>query len=221
MGGWDVMSSHYIEFNYNAPPPGLSSFTRIRLGWILPDQAVPVNPGETRVVFLAPLDRGGETLVVKIPLAGGKYYLVENRRQIGYDRIQPDSGLLVLKVNPDAPEGTGTAVIMNADPKSPGFSRATFRPDRKGRDIFEDRESRIAIIPLWMQGEDQGVLVTTLENSADALKATRALLELRDRPPAGTGKDREILEASLEAFRNFDFGKSHELARQIGAGAGR
>lgn len=221
MGAWDVMSSHYVEFNYNAPPPGLSSFTRIRLGWISPDQVVLVNPGETREAFLAPLDRGGETLVVKIPLPGGKYYLVENRRQIGYDRIQPDSGLLVVKVNPDAPEGTGTAAIMDADPRSPGFSRATFRSDRDGRDIFEDRENRLAVIPLWSQGEDQGVLVTTLEKSADALKATRALLELWNRPPAAAGKDRETMEASLEAFRNFDFGKSHELARQIGAGAGR
>ncbi len=219
MGAWDVMSSHYIDIN--SPPPGLSSFTRIRLGWISPDQAVLVNPGETRGVFLAPLDRGGETLVVKIPLPGGKYYLVENRRRIGYDRIQPDSGLLVVRVDPEALEGTGTAVIMDADPRSPGFSHATFRSDREGRDIFEDRENRLAVIPLWLSGEDQGVLVTTLEKSADALTATRALLGLWNRPPAGAGKDRETMEASLEAFRNFDFRKSRELARQIGAGAGR
>jgi hypothetical protein len=219
MGTWDVMSSHYIEIN--SPPPGLSSFTRIRLGWISPDQAVLVNPGETRGVFLAPLERGGETLVVKIPLAGGEYYLVENRQRIGYDRVQPDSGLLVVRVNPEAREGTGTAVIMDADPPSPGFSHATFRPDREGRNIFRDRRNGLAVIPLWSRGEDRGVLVTTLEKSEDALKATQALLELWNRPPAGAGKDRETMEASLEAFRNFDFVKSHALARQIGGGAGR
>lgn len=219
MGTWDVMSSHYIDIN--SPPPGLSSFTRIRLGWITPDQAVLANPGETMGVFLAPLDSGGKALVVKIPLAGGEYYLLENRRQTGYDRSQPDSGLLIVKVDPEAQEGTGTAVIMNADPRSPDFSHATFRPDREGRNIFEDRRNGLAVIPLWSQGEDQGVLVTTLEKGRDALKATQALLEIWNRPPAGAGKDREKMEASMEAFRNFDFGKSYELALEIKGGERR
>lgn len=219
MGTWDVMSSHYIDIN--SPPPGLSSFTRIRLGWITPDQAVLANPGETMGVFLAPLDSGGKALVVKIPLAGGEYYLLESRRQTGYDRSQPDSGLLIVKVDPEAQEGTGTAVIMNADPRSPDFSHATFRPDREGRNIFEDRRNGLAVIPLWSQGEDQGVLVTTLEKGRDALKATQALLEIWNRPPAGAGKDREKMEASMEAFRNFDFGKSYDLALEIKGGERR
>jgi hypothetical protein len=34
-----------------------------------------------------------------------------------------------------------------------------------------DKGEQVAIIPLWMEGENQGVLITTPEKSNDALKA--------------------------------------------------
>jgi hypothetical protein len=213
MGAWDVMSSHYI--GRNLPPPGLSSFTKIRLGWIAPGQVILVKPGDTRGAFLSPLDGGGKTLAIKIPLAWGEYYLVENRQQAGFDRIQPDFGLLVVRVKPQAQEGSGTATIMDADPGSPNFSHATFRSDLEKRGIFEDKENNIAVIPLWTLGESQGVLVTTLEKSADALKATRAILDARKRQAGADGKNKEAMAACLDAFGNYDFKKSHELARQV------
>ena len=119
MGTWDVMSAHYVGKD---SVPGISSFTRIRLGWISSEQALRVRPGEERGAFLAPLAKGGKTLVIQIPLPGGQSYLVENRAPVGSDKIQPDSGLLVLRVNPAAQEGTGTARIMDADPASPNLS---------------------------------------------------------------------------------------------------
>ena len=137
------MSHHFIE--NTKPPQGISSFTKIRLGWISPDQVLLVNPGSTQWTFLSPLSRKGKTLVVKIPLkrrgSGGwsQYYLVENRQPIGYDQLLPDSGLLVLKVSPDAMEGSGTVKVMDADPDSSYFSRATFRLDRSNRNAFLDK----------------------------------------------------------------------------------
>ncbi len=167
------MSSHFVK--RRQPPPGLSSFTRIRLGWISPDQVVLVNPGETRRALLSPLARNGKTLVIKIPLKTGEYYLVENRQPIGFDRVLPDSGILILKVNPDAVEGSGTVRVMDADPDSPNFSHATYRADRKERNIFVDRESNLAILPLRSEGDDQGVLVTT----PDRIPANLSVLENR------------------------------------------
>jgi len=97
MGPWDVMSSHYID--KKGPPPGLSSFTKIRLGWISAKQVVQVLPGQTREVMLWPLAEKGPVLAVKIPLPGDEYYLVENRQPINYDKILPDSGILVIRVD--------------------------------------------------------------------------------------------------------------------------
>lgn len=163
MGPWDVMSSHLIR--RDGPPPGLSSFTRIRLGWISEDQVELVKPGEEKRVILAPLDRGGKTLAVKIPLKGDSYLLVENRQPTGYDQLMPDSGVLVLKVNPDALEGTGTVRIMDAEPGSPHFAHATFRPDKPQRSKYVDRENQIAIIPVGLQDMNMEVLVTTPERA--------------------------------------------------------
>ena len=44
MGFWDPMSCHYYQ--WNAPPMGISSWTRIRLGWIDPSRIKVVKPGE-------------------------------------------------------------------------------------------------------------------------------------------------------------------------------
>jgi len=213
MGTWDVMSSHYVDIH--SPPPGLSSFTKIRLGWISPEQAVLVRPGETKGALLSPLSRGGDTLAIKIPLDRGRYYLVENRQPIGCDRIQPDSGILILKVDPWAQEGAGTARIMDADPASPNFSHATFRLDREKRRLFIDEDNGVAILPLWSHGEKQGLLVTTPEKSADALRAALMITRMWTRSPEPKGeRERRLREACVKAFREFHFKKSWQIARR-------
>lgn len=125
MGPWDIISEHFVK--KGEPSPGISSFTKIRLGWINPGQVLLVKPGETAMTFLTPLSQVGNKLAVKIPLKTGQYYLIENRQPIGFDRNLPDSGLLILKVDPELPEGSGTVKVMNANPNAPHFSQATLQ----------------------------------------------------------------------------------------------
>jgi hypothetical protein len=198
------MSQHFLE--RGGLPPGLTSFTKIRLGWIAGEQIRWVKPGETAVAFLAPLSAGGETLAVKIPLSWGKYYLVENRQPVGFDRALPDSGILVLKVDPGAPEGYGTVKIMDANPGSAHFRQATFRLDDGGKNLFKDDE--VAVVPLWKDGNRLGVIVTTPERSAEALEAARAVEALTKR---GGAQDRLTAEAKA-AFLAFDFKRCIGLA---------
>jgi hypothetical protein len=205
------MSSHYIR--KDLPPPGTTSFTKIRLGWISPEQVVFVRPGEERGAFLSPLATGGEVLVIKIPLPGDKYYLVENRQAVGYDKVQPDSGILILKVNPFALEGTGTVQIMDADPGSANLSHATFRIDQPGRELFVDRQNNVAIVPIWSQGETLGVLVTTAVKGADALQATQMIQKLWHQR-AHKSEKKQIVDDCISAYRQYDFKRSGELARQ-------
>jgi hypothetical protein len=157
------MSSHFIE--KKEPPPGISSFTKIRLGWISSDQVLLVKPGETRRALLWPLAEQGKILAVKIPISADQYYLVENRQPIKYDRVLPDSGILILKVDPNAVEGTGTARIMDADSTSPNFTHATYRADRKGRQKFIDRVNNVAVVALRSEGKKQLILITTPEQA--------------------------------------------------------
>ncbi|MGD9073731.1 MAG: hypothetical protein PVJ69_00845 [Desulfobacteraceae bacterium] len=207
------MSQHY--YKRREPPVGISSFTKIRLGWISSNQVVLIHPGNTGYAFLSPLSRKGDTLVVKIPLEQGRYYLIENRQPIGYDRKLPDSGILILKVDPQLLVGSGPVRIMDADQESPHFSHATFRPDRRNRNIFIDKEGNVAIIPLWSESGNQGVLVTTPEKSADALKAALMIEKLRERFPKSKGeKEKLLIEDCIATFKRFDFKRSYQIAQQ-------
>jgi hypothetical protein len=198
------MSQHFLE--RGGLPPGLTSFTKIRLGWITKEQALFVKPGETAVAFLSPLSVGGDKLAVKIPLAWGKYYLVENRQPTGFDRALPDRGLLVLKVDPDAAEGYGTVRVMDANPNSAHFRQATYRLDEGTRDSFAD--DKVVVIPLWRDGDKLGVLVTTPEKRTEALEAARAVARAMKR---GGPQDRVAAQAR-EAFLAFDFRRCTGLA---------
>ncbi len=214
MGPWDIMSQHFVK--QGEPSPGLSSFTKIRMGWITSDEACLIKPGETSFAFLSALSRKGETLVIKIPLGDGRYYLIENRQPIGSDRVLPDSGILVLGVNPDADEGYGTVEVVDADPKARHFSRATFKLEEKGRDSYLDKRNGVAIIPLWKEKDEVGVLITTPDESERAIKAARAIhksIELAARSDAGgTG---ESLKEAIASFKRFDFTGSYDMCRKM------
>ena len=211
------MSQHFIE--RTKPPQGVSSFTKIRLGWISSDQVIRINPGSTQCAFLSPLSKKGETLTVKIPLKRrwsdnwNHYYLVENRQLIGYDRLLPDSGILILKVSPDIMEGSGTVKIMDADPDSPYFSHATFKLSENNRNSFIDKENNVAIIPLWSEKGNMGVLVTTPEKSSDALKAALMVRELFQRfPEPRNEKEGKFIEECILSFKKFEFQTCCQIA---------
>lgn len=211
MGPWDIMSQHFVR--QGEPSPGLSSFTKIRLGWIGIEQARLVKPGETSLVFLSPLARGGAMLVVKVPIAGGRYYLIENRQPVGYDRVLPESGILVLRVSPDADEGYGTVELVNADPKAPQFARAPFKFGERERNRFVDARSGVAVIPLWKEKEELGVLITTPSQSDEALRAAQAIGRLLARPDVREGTTARALGEAQAAFRRFEFSRSYDIAR--------
>ena len=145
-GPWDIMSQHFIERTLPPPPP--SSFTRLRLGWIAPEQVVTVAPGETREVVLAPLTAGAGMLVIRVALAEQRYLLVENRQKIGGDAVLPAAGMLVLEVDPTRAEGT--AIVRTAD-ANPGVAKlygAPFRPGSGERRYYENTTAGVAIVPL-------------------------------------------------------------------------
>jgi len=219
MGPWDIMSQHFIE--REQPPEGISSFTKIRLGWISEDQVLLVNPGDTKHAFLSPLSKMGETLAVKIPLgqqssdSKGDYYLIENRQPIGYDTILPDSGMLILRVNEDAMEGSGTVKVMDADPDSQHFSHATFHLDKNKRNTFVDEKNGVAIIPLWSENGKNGVLITTPARFPDALKAALMIQELIKRFPEPRGeKEKNVVEEIISYFKKSDFKTCYEISKQ-------
>lgn len=159
-GPWDIMSQHFIE--RTQAPPAPSSFTRLRLGWIAPEQVVEVPAGETREIVLSPLAPGKGTLAVRVPIAADRYLLVENRQRVGIDAVQRSAGILVLEV--DASRAEGTAIVRAAD-ANPGVARlyaAPFLPGAGERRYYENEAAGLAVIPLELRADGaMRVLITT------------------------------------------------------------
>ena len=66
VGPWDIQSQHGIPTSRGYMAQGVSSFTKLRLGWIDPGQTCIVEPGQSRTVLLGPLwDGHAETLVIR------------------------------------------------------------------------------------------------------------------------------------------------------------
>ncbi len=128
MGFWDPMSCHY--FKWEVPPPGISSWTKMRLDWLDPSKVRVIRPGEKGEALLGPLgEPTAQTLAVKIPLSESKYFLIENRQPIGFDRNLPGSGVLIMQADDNVAEcrhGKSPVKLMNADPAIPHLEGAAF-----------------------------------------------------------------------------------------------
>ena len=199
------MSQHFVE--KGKPPQGISSFTKIRLGWIKRHQVQFVKPGETSFALLSPLSKGGDHLVVKVPVDKWSHYLIENRQPIGFDRMLPDSGMLILEVHPNAEDGTGGVKVKSAI-SSPSFDKATYKLEVNNRNVFVDKQNNISIIPLWKEKENLGVLVTTPDRSKVAINAALAIQKLIDQ----NGENKNVISESIAAFKNKEFEKSYDIA---------
>jgi len=210
MGPWDIMSQHFIK--PGDPPPGLSSFTKIRLGWIQRHQVQIVKPGETAFALLSPLSKGGDLLVVKIPFSMTTHYLIENRQPVGFDKVLPDSGILILQVNRMLSDAEGPVRVKSAV-SSATFDQATYKLEASNRNVFVDKQHNIAVIPLWKEKENLGVLITTPNHSEAAIKAGGAIQALIDQDLGTSNNEKEtiILEA-ITAFKSKDFEKSYAIA---------
>jgi len=163
VGPWDIMSQHGIKTSQDprryvgVSPQGMTSFTKIRLGWIRPEQIRTVNKGEIRRVLLAPLGKRGENvLVVHLPLGRRRYYLIENRQREGADKCLPTEGVLILKVDESISDGHGPVKIMDAHPNVPFLEDAPF----KVGEHYEDERHGISVHIVGKEADSYWVEIT-------------------------------------------------------------
>jgi len=145
MGFWDPMSCHYRE--RQMAPPGISSWTKLRLGWMDESKVKSVNRGETAEVLLGPLEDGlSGTLAIKIPISDTTYYLIENRQPLSFDKTLPGSGVLIMYCDDKIAEcrhGQSPVKLMDANPSVPHLEGAAFDIGKK--QAFQDERNGITI----------------------------------------------------------------------------
>ncbi len=159
MGYWDPMSCHF--YRRELPPPGLSSWTRLRLGWLDPARVRTVAPGERAEVLLGPLaDPASPVAAIRIPLSDTQYYLIENRQPVGNDQHLPGSGALILRADDSVGEcrhGRAPVKLVDADPSRPGLTGAAFTPGARGE--FVDREHGVRVRVVEAPGQTLRVVL--------------------------------------------------------------
>lgn len=163
MGYWDPLSCHYSK--WDAPPPGISSWTKLRLGWLGQDKVRVVDPRRTDEMVLGPLaDGSSATLVIKIPLTEDTYYLIENRQPIGhFDAQLPGRGVLILYADDRVAEcryGRAPVKLMNADPSIPYLQGAAY--DLPGKNVFRDEKHNIEIRIVGKKGNSYTLRVSQI-----------------------------------------------------------
>ena len=146
MGFWDPMSCHF--YDYRTPPPGISTWTKLRLGWLPPEKVRTVDPGSPSETLLGPLEDGSSgTLAIRIPLTPTRYVLIENRQPIGlFDSVLPKHGVLIMHADDDVAEcryGKAPVKLVNANPNEEFLVGAAF--DLPGVSKYVDPENRIEI----------------------------------------------------------------------------
>jgi len=122
---------------------------------------VTINLGETREVTLLPLALGKGTVVVRIPVGKRRYLLLENRQPVGGDAVLPSSGLLVLEVDRERREGSGTVRVANANPTVPHLASAPFAPGKGERHFYENTKNGVAVVPLSIEADGSMRIVVT------------------------------------------------------------
>ncbi|HPD57351.1 MAG TPA: hypothetical protein P5294_05925 [Smithellaceae bacterium] len=157
MGYWDPMSCHLYQ--RHLPPPGISSWTKLRLGWIAPEKIKIVEPKQTAEIVLGPLEDGAsDTLVIKIPLTKTTFYLIENRQPLGdFDAHLPGKGILIMYADDTVAEcrhGRAPVKLMDANPSVSYLQGAAY--DLPDQAVFIDKE--------------RGVEIKLLEKTGDAYK---------------------------------------------------
>jgi hypothetical protein len=162
MGFWDTMSCHFYKREW--PPPGVSSWTKMRLNWVDQSKIKIIRLGEKTEFILGPLEDGSsEILVGKIPLSETTYYLIENRQPIGFDKNLPGSGVLIMHADDNIAEcrhGKAPVRLVNADPSVRHLEGASF--DMGKKDTFEDKMNRIKIQLKEKMGTSYKILFSPL-----------------------------------------------------------
>jgi len=219
MGVWDLMSMALSDWRH------FSSYNKITLGWISSDRVRTVSVNKTGTAIVDPIELPSNNIqTIKVQLGGPRYYLVEVRQKIGFDKTLPDEGVLVTLID-DSVKGDGFARVVDAKPTTNTLNDATFDIREGKTSIYVDTKLDLAIVLLEKVGLSYRIHMTAQRNQETALGTWKTILEsnrtIQAAQNAGRVVGLEDAKAALkQAISNFDEGsydRAMNLARQASA----
>jgi len=153
VGKWDLMAAgswNGPSFAPGSSPSHITSWGKIKLGWLSGERVATVEKGRILHVTLSPLELGDGLAAVKIPISSTEYYLVELRLRLGFDRYLPSEGVLILKVDEARASGEGIVRVVGKEVSSGDLNNAALGPGK----TFEDRQREISVTVQSRSGKE-------------------------------------------------------------------
>jgi M6 family metalloprotease-like protein len=103
MGDWELMDNGLWNGNpHGSAPAELSSWSRIRLGWLSPNNVASYPLDAANMTTIRPLEKvptANQITTVKIIIGDEEYYLFEDRQPLSNDAALPDHGVVGYHIN--------------------------------------------------------------------------------------------------------------------------
>lgn len=119
VGPWDIMGAHN-------PPKHFSAWSKMEFGWITPE-TIQLGTKIASPITLQPLESDSGTRALVLSISATKSYVVEVRRQIGYDSNLPSEGVLVYLVDLSKGNGDGLLRVVNSRPETLTLDDAPYK----------------------------------------------------------------------------------------------
>jgi hypothetical protein len=117
------------------------------LGWPVNTRTIYAGSVETLTIW--PFEVvAKEVQVVMLPVTPGRYYLVEVRQQLGFDKPLPDQGVLITYIDEKLPPQSGMVRVVDSTPSAPDLQSATF----KAGQTFSDSSKLIRLSVVFEKG---------------------------------------------------------------------
>jgi M6 family metalloprotease-like protein len=170
LGPWDLMD----KGSWNGDPPGslpahMTAWAKIRLGWINGSMLFTAPLGTTETIVEPTEMASNQVHAIKIPVGtnrNSEYYLVEVRKQIGFDSALPTSGVLITFVNES--QSVGIVRLINGDPAEPDLDDAAWQLGQ----TFTDSLHNLSVTVTSESGNSYEITVSVGIGSQPAINLT-------------------------------------------------
>jgi M6 family metalloprotease-like protein len=159
LGPWELMD----KGSWNGDPPGslpahMTAWPKIQLGFIS-GPLLETAPLGISTIFVDPTEIPSINVhAIKVPIGDSQnstqYYLVEVRKQIGFDAALPSTGVLITSVNEDL--SVGKVQLINGDPGVSDLEDAVWHLGQ----TFTDSHHNLTITVSGHTGNSYEVTVT-------------------------------------------------------------
>ena len=159
LGPWELMD----KGSWNGDPPGslpahMTAWPKIQLGFISGPMQETASPGRSTIMVDATEIPSNNVHAIKVPISDSQnlsqYYLVEVRKQIGFDSALPGAGVLITFVNERL--SVGKVQLINSDPGVPDLEDAVWHLGQ----TFTDSRHNLTIMVSGQTGNSYEITVT-------------------------------------------------------------